>query len=140
MIGHRYVENHGEVYERLFATLEQLLKEHVFVEFLIGRSGEFDEIAASTIKKLKKTVGNDRCFLTLVLPYPIAHLDDYWQYYDDIIFPNDDRLHYKRAISTRNEWMLTQSDLLVAYVEKEIGNAHHLLMKAKELKIPYQQV
>jgi len=136
LIGHRHVEHHGEIADRLSFVLRDLLKKHPFIEFLIGRNGEFDEIAAAEIKRQKRVLGEERCCLTLVLPYPVANVRDYEQYYDDIVYPNDARLHYKRAILKRNEWMVDTCDLLVAYVENNSGNAYKICLSAQNKGIP----
>lgn len=140
IIGHRYVDDHGKTTERLARALQDLFKEHDSIEFLVGRNGEFDEIAASEIRRQKRSFGEERCYLTLVLPYPVANVRDYEQYYDDVIYPNDDRLHFKRAIQTRNEWMINQCDLLLAYIEKNSGNSYKLFLSAQEKGVPVLKI
>ena len=39
--------------------IRKLLKEKEYVEFLIGRDGEFDQIVSSTIRRCKRTVRGD---------------------------------------------------------------------------------
>lgn len=51
LIGHRVVEQVREVSERLEHIIRQIIVEHSYIEFYIGRNGEFDEISASVIKR-----------------------------------------------------------------------------------------
>lgn len=43
-----------------------------YVEFLIGRDGEFDQIVASTVKAVKRSVGDSNSALVWVMAYPKA--------------------------------------------------------------------
>lgn len=47
LFGHRRIENVTEVEDTLRNEIEKILAEHEYVEFLIGREGEFDILAAS---------------------------------------------------------------------------------------------
>ncbi len=93
------------------------------MEFLVGRDGEFDQLAASTIKRLKQSVRDDNSALVWVLPYPTAEYRDYEAdyaaYYDEIaICPESAAAHFKSAFQLRNRWMVDRSDLVVCYVER----------------------
>ena len=50
LFGHRDQNNLQQVEERLTWIIRELLRTKPFTEFLIGRSGEFDEYAASVDK------------------------------------------------------------------------------------------
>ena len=56
--GHREVDNMRNLETRLMTVLKRIMGEHTYIEFYIGRNGEFDEIAASVIKRLKKERDN----------------------------------------------------------------------------------
>jgi hypothetical protein len=43
----------------------------------------------------------------------------YEKFYDEIWYPIDSKTHPKAAITKRNQWMIDNADLLVAYVEPD---------------------
>ncbi len=136
--GHRQIENVSAIEKRLDEIIRPLLLEKEYVEFLVGRDGEFDLLAASTIKRLKRSVGGDSSALVWVLPYPTAEYRDYEAdlaaYYDEIeIFPESAAAHFKSAFQLRNRWMVDRSDLVVCCVERPSGGAFHTLQYAKRL-------
>ena len=57
--------------------------------------------------------------LNLILPYQSKNECFFQEFYDEIYYPLDRKIHYKLAISKRNEWMIDNSDLLVCYIEKD---------------------
>lgn len=70
--GHRQIENALAVESRLESIIRDLLVEKAYVEFLVGRNGEFDLLAASTVLRSKRAVRDDNSSLVLVLPYLTA--------------------------------------------------------------------
>ena len=54
LFGHRRIDDIRVLYDRLMPIIEDLIKTNYYVEFLIGRNGEFDECAASIIKYTQK--------------------------------------------------------------------------------------
>ena len=69
-------------------VIEKILAEHEYVEFLIGREGEFDILVASVIKEITRNHHTGNCSLTLVMPYLRADFEknqaEYEVYYDSI--------------------------------------------------------
>ena len=51
LFGHRYIEHHSKTEDKLDKILSDLICEKEYVDFLIGKDGEFDILAASAIKK-----------------------------------------------------------------------------------------
>ena len=49
-------------------VIKELLISQEYVEFLVGRDGEFDQLVASTVRRCKRTVRDDNSALVLVLP------------------------------------------------------------------------
>lgn len=132
-IGHRQVDDHGQLEERLTAVLTDLLRTRNFIEFQIGRSGEFDIFTASCIKRIQSRHGTENSAITLVLPYPVADVTYYEAYYDGILIPEEARTaHPKRAITERNRWLVDHADLLVAYVHRNTGGAATCLKMAEQ--------
>ena len=50
--------------------------------------------------------------------------------YDSIVYPPLEKTPLKFAISKRNEWMIDQSDFVIAYVEHSFGGAYQSLKYA----------
>ena len=67
-IGHREVSNFFKIEEQIYDTAYQLVQSKEYVEFYVGRNGEFDILVASVIKRLQKNMGNANNCLILVLP------------------------------------------------------------------------
>ncbi len=134
LFGHREIYDLRELENRLAPIIKELIKTSFYVSFLIGRNGEFDEYAASVIKRTQEDVGKENCEISLVLPYTVSKLEYYEKYYDSIIIPEHLRhVHPKSAITLKNMWMIEQSDLVIAYVEHNFGGAYTAMKYAKKL-------
>lgn len=138
LFGHRIIEDYITVESKLYELLRIVMqKESGEVEFLVGRNGDFDLMAASVIRKLKKETGNDNAFLTLVLPYETAELrnntESFENYYDSIeICEASANQNFKYAIVARNQDMVDRSDMVVVYVKNESGGAYQALKYAEK--------
>ena len=134
LFGHRKVDNLRLIEERLGKIARELIRTKEYVEFLVGRNGEFDEYAASVIKRVQKEAGKENNSITLVLPYKISGIEYYEKYYDSIIIPeNVFCVHPKSAIALKNQWMVEQSKLVIGYVERNEGGAYTALKYAKKM-------
>ncbi len=132
-IGHRYIDDIIKVEGVIEAIAKKLLREHDYVEFFVGRNGDFDISVASSIKRAQKSYGIQSSSLILVLPYNVKDECFYAEFYDEIYYPLDNKTHYKKAITKRNKWMVDNSNLLIAYVEEERkGGALTALKYAKK--------
>jgi hypothetical protein len=137
LFGHREIADSKQIEEKLIPIIQELLRKRDFVQFYIGRNGEFDEYAASLIKIAQRDFCMDYSDLTLVLPYEVADMEYYEKYYDDIIIPEClEGVHPKSAISKRNRWMVEKADLLIVYTEKKQGGAYTAMRYAEKLHIP----
>ena len=52
--GHRQLDNFYEAENELERIITELISQKEYVEFLVGRNGEFDQLAASTIKRVRQ--------------------------------------------------------------------------------------
>ncbi len=135
-IGHREVEDFFFVEQQVDSIVRELITTKDYVEFYVGRNGEFDILVASAISRAKRDLGGCNSSLILVIPYSVAEIESYEKYYDEVLYPPDlYYVHYKSAITKRNEWLVENSDLLVAYVTHDYGGAAHCLKKAIDRKI-----
>lgn len=137
LIGHRTVSDHMNLKDSLIEIIEILLKKYTYLDFYLGRNGEFDTIAASAIKNCKEHYP-DRINFTLVLPYKTAKYEYYCAYYGNVITFSNTRVFYKRAITERNKWLIDNTQVLIAFVHRD-GGANEALQYAitKGKKIIY---
>ena len=140
--GHRVIEDPLRIEQRLEPLIRKLLKEKEYVEFLVGRDGEFDQIVSSTIRRCKRTIRDDNSAHVWVLPYPTADFRDneeaYRDYYDEIeICASSAGGHFKGAYQTRNREMVDRADLIVFCIQHESGGAWQTMKYARKQNIPY---
>lgn len=55
--GHRDFCEHHKCEEKLEEIIHSAISSHKYVNFLVGRNGEFDIFVSSVIKRIKKTRG-----------------------------------------------------------------------------------
>lgn len=135
LFGHRKIHDLKMIEEKLSSIISNILREHENVEFLIGRQGEFDEYAASIIKRELKNYEMCNATLVLVLPYMVADIEYYEKYYGDIIVPECvSCVHPKAAAFEKNKYMINSSNLVVAYVNEKGGAYKALQYAIKEGK------
>ena len=130
-IGHREIPDIRETEEKLQKVIEDLIRQKEYVEFYVGRNGDFDISVASAVKRAQNKCGHENSSLILVLPYKNKDIEYFKYYYDEVILPVSSDTHFKAAIKKRNEWMADNSDMLIAYVSKESGGAYEMLKYAE---------
>lgn len=134
--GHREVEDFLAIEQRVETLVRKLLQEKEYVEFLVGRNGEFDQLAASTILRLKRLIGGNNSALVLILPYMTAEFANnqasFESYYDEIELSEAAAgKHFKAAIQARNREMIDRSDLVICYITHKSGGAYRSIQYAK---------
>ena len=67
--GHREVDDPFVIEQQLEAIVRELLHSKEYVEFLVGRDGECDQLVSSTIRRCKRTIRDDNSSLVLVRFY-----------------------------------------------------------------------
>ena len=126
--GHRYIDNPLKVEELLEEQIRKLINEKEYVDFVVGRNGEFDQCVSSTVLRVRKNVRDDNSALVLVLPYATAEYlnnEEYFHdYYTDVeISYSASMAHPKSAIQIRNGEMVDRADSVICYVEHNVGGA-----------------
>ena len=105
--------------------------------FLIGDHGDFDSLVASVCFALKKKYPHIE--VCLILPYYRPHIDEYTQQrynrFDNTITPPLEDTPYRYRIIKANQYMVDQSDILIAYVCSSGGAAKTLEYGRKKDKI-----
>ena len=136
--GHRYIDDSLKTAEKLEELILSLIAKNEYVDFLVGRNGEFDRLVSSTIHRIKRETEADNVYHVLVLPYNSAEFadneDSFYEYYDNVeICPESFDAHFKRAIQVRNQKMVDRSDFVVFYVKNSSGGALKTLRYAESI-------
>lgn len=139
--GHRYISNVAAVEEGLEDIVLSLLRDKEYVDFVVGRNGEFDQLVSSAVLRCKKKYRDDNSSLVLMLPYPTAEYlnnrSGYENYYDDIeISYEASKAHPKAAIQIRNREMVDRANLIACYIEHNSGGAYQTIRYAEKLGKP----
>lgn len=137
LFGHRTIANAAMVENKLEELVRKLILSKEYVEFLVGRTGEFDILAASVIRRVQHELDRANSSLVLVLPYMTAEyrnnaasLDGY---FDEIeICEKSAQAHFKAAIQIRNQEIVDRSDLVVCRIEHNSGGAFQAIEYAKK--------
>ena len=137
--GHREIMDFYRAEASTEKLLRQLIYEKPYIEFLVGRDGDYDQIVSSTVRRLKRELSSETCWLTWVLPYMKAELQNnlpaFEAYYDSIeICESSSFLHPKAAFQARNRSLVDRSDLCVFYVEHRSGGAWNTMRYALQQK------
>lgn len=139
--GHRYIDNPFLIEERLEEQIYKLLSEHEYVDFLVGRNGDFDRCVSSTVLRVRKRYRDDNSSLILMLPYPTAEYlnneESFHNYYTEVeISYAASKAHPKSAIQIRNREMVERADLVICAIEKETGGAWQTVQYAMKQEKP----
>lgn len=135
--GHRQIDDFRMVEQRIERLIDKLLNEHEYVEFLVGRDGEFDQLVTSAILRCRKRLDSANCSVTWVMPYLksdyIKNRKSYDNYYDSVeVCEQSANAHPKAAIQIRNRAMVERSNLCVFCVTHRSGVAYKTLRYAKK--------
>ena len=139
--GHRKIDNALEIESRLEQLIRTLLREHEYIQFLVGRDGEFDQMVSSAIRRCKREYRSDNSAHIWVLPYVTAEYRDneesFRDYYDEIeVCEAAAGCHYKNAHQTRNRAMVSSSDMVVFCIQRASGGAWQTMKYTREQGVP----
>ena len=108
------------------------------ITFYLGGYGNFDLFAKNCAKEHQKAFPSSK--VVFVSPYLGKWLEARRSYlentYDEIIFPEIENTPPRFAIIARNKWMISNSDLVIAYVNTHYGGAYTSLLYAYKNKKP----
>lgn len=135
LFGHRQLDDPFTVERELEKAVRQLLGEKSYVDFLVGRDGEFDLLAASVIRRCRKIYREGNSSLVLVLPYLTAEYRDdrpaLENYYDEVELCPGSNTYFRAAHTRRNRSLVDRSDLAVFWVDHPSGGAYQTLRYAR---------
>ena len=124
--GHRDVFDPEAVGAWLNETVEELICEGADC-FYLGGYGQFDALAAATVRKQKERYLEIRSIL--VLPYLDRSFDA--SAYDETVYPPLENVPKRYAISRRNAYMIDRSDVVIAFIMHSFGGAYKSLCYAQ---------
>lgn len=129
-IGHR--EAPDTLLDKLSAEVERHVTEYGVSDFVVGRYGRFDALAAKCVKTAKKR--HPEVTLTLLLPYhPYDRPIPTPPGFDGTFYPPGMETVPKRAAIVRaNRYMVEHSKYLIAYAWHPASNARELVEYAQK--------
>lgn len=136
--GHSFVSSKSQVLETVKMQIRDNLVDTESIVCYLGGYGDFDELCARACRELKQEYPS----IELVYVTPYLSLCEQEKIkkivslglYDLSIYPNIENVPPKFAISKRNEWMMSNADLVIAYVNHSYGGAYKSLQVAKRRK------
>lgn len=121
-VGHS--EMRKDISKALAISVERHITEFGVTDFFTGNYGQFDRMAAATVKKAKVQYPGIRLYL--MLPYrpelgrPLPDMEGF----DSAIYPAEmDGIPHRLAIPRLNRIMVKDSDYVIAYVDHSWGGA-----------------
>ena len=126
-IGHRRI-GFGDIRKKLKEVVLQKIKDGCKF-FTMGTHGEFDEMALSVCKELRKDYPDIKIVVVITslqkikkqLIYDDEWGQEYFEPYKDVetVMYDIEETHYKRQIIESNHQMIDDCDCLIAYVNKK---------------------
>ena len=134
--GHREMYQTFKYEKILEKYIRKLIETKMYVDFLVGRDGDFDQMVSSTIVKCVESLDYGNTSHILVLPYMRADYRDneeyFLKYYDEVeICAASSSAHFKSAITIRNHYMIDRSDLVIFCVDHK-GGAYNAMKYAEK--------
>ena len=134
-LGHRSVFPYEALSNILKAIIVEEVKQSDHTIFYCGGYGDFDNLCARVCRSIADRFPN--CEVVYITPYlcgskPKSGIDH--SLYDSILYPPLENVPPRFAIDRRNEWMINQADLIVAFVDHSYGGAYKSLTYAKRKK------
>lgn len=114
---------------RIEAAAEKQYNEHNIRTFIVGNRGNFDSLAATAIKNLKKKY-SDISLLLLLAYHPAERSVHLTEGFDNSYYPPLEGVPRKYAIVRANKYMVDTADSIICYVN-HIGNTKKLLEQAE---------
>ncbi len=126
--GHRCLSNSDFVDKKVYEIICDLIRNKNYIEFLVGREGDFDQVVSSAIIRAKRNIDLGNAFHIWIMPYMkaeyINNKSAFEKYYDSIEVCEKSSVAFpKSAITIRNQYMIERSDMCVFYVAKKNGGA-----------------
>ena len=116
--GHACLTDHNSIKDQLRTSLHTLTPNSP-IHFYLGGYGDFDSIAYACCKQFARSHPGTKLFW--ISPYVSATPE---KEYDGVIYPGLENVPPKLAIIKRNEWMMENANIVIAYIEHSFGGAY----------------
>ena len=136
--GHSSLYNYDDLFEKIEKIIIQNINQNDKTLFYCGGYGDFDNLCAKVCRRVKEKQEN--CEIIFITPYITESHQDKIRclidsgIYDSTLYPSLENVPRRFAISKRNEWMINEADLIIAYVEHTFGGAYKTLEYARRKK------
>jgi uncharacterized phage-like protein YoqJ len=136
--GHSNFLFDNTVKEKLRELLLQEIRKNPACKFYLGGYGDFDSLCLNILKEMKADFPTiELLFITPYLDNNYSKLETAKLYYGGIIYPPLENVPRRFCISKRNEWMVDEADLVIAFVKYSWGGAAKTLEYAKRKKVDF---
>ena len=136
--GHSFVHAGNRVKEIVKEQIRKNIVGAKHIACYLGGYGDFDEICACACRELKREyAGIELVYVTAYLGLSEQAKIKEMQncgLYDTSIYPPIENAPLRFAITRRNEWMMTNADIIIAYVDHNYGGAYRSVQVAKRRK------
>ena len=130
-IGHRDAPE--SIYDRLLAAVERHITEYGVTEFVVGKYGNFDHLAARAVIEAKQY--HSDVTLTMLKPYYRTNAEPLPAGFDGSLFPDGFETVPKRAAILRaNQYMIHHCDYMIVYDAGRIGNTRKRVTEARRIE------
>ena len=137
-VGHSFISSSKRVKEIVKEQIRNNISGAESVICYLSGYGDFDEICACACRELKQECAEIE--IVYITPYirlsEQAKIKDMQNLglFDTSIYPPIENVPLRFAISKRNEWMIANADLIIAYVNHNYGGAYKSLQIARRKK------
>ena len=136
--GHSNFSFDNTVKEKLKELLLQEIRKNPACKFYLGGYGDFDSLCLNILKEIKADFPTiELLFITPYLNDNYSKLETAKLYYDGIIYPPLENVPRRFCILKRNEWMVDEADLVIAFVKYSWGGAAKTLEYVKRKKVKF---
>ena len=136
--GHSNFSFDNTVKEKLKELLLQEIRKNPACKFYLGGYGDFDSLCLNILKEIKADFPTiELLFITPYLNDNYSKLETAKLYYDGIIYPPLENVPRRFCILKRNEWMVDEADLVIAFVKYSWGGAAKTLEYVKRKKVEF---
>ena len=133
-IGHQDAPE--SIYNRLLEAVERHISEYGVTDFIVGKYGNFDRLAARAVIEEKRHHAD--ITLTLLMPYYRTDAESLPDGFDGSLFPDGLETVPKRAAMMRaNQYMIRHCDYLITYNKNRVGNTRKLVAEARKNGLLY---
>lgn len=127
-LGNATLWDSREVMEKIKLTAIDLIKNKGVDTFLVGTKGEFETLSHKMMEQIQCDYPDIK--IMLVIAYE-RDLEKVAYKFDDIYYPPQAEFGYRGwSIAKRNDWIIDQTDYVIAYNEY-LGRAYNYCKKAK---------